>query len=70
METRDEDAKERCLEVYKKEKNVERFTYQSKKEVHEPFGRKVNQDVNRNRKLFWKEVNKIGLREATTSEES
>ena len=24
-------------------------------EVHEEFGRKINQDVNGNRKLFWKE---------------
>ena len=27
-----------------------------KKKVNEQFGRKMNEDVNRNRKLFWKEV--------------
>ena len=32
--------------------------YQSKKEVQEQFGRKMNQDVNGNRILFWKEVSK------------
>ena len=56
---RDEDARERCLEVYKEEKRkVIRFIYQSKKEVKEQFGRKMNKDVNGNRKLFWKEVSK------------
>ena len=50
---RDEDAKERCLEVYKEEKRkVIRCIYQSMKEVHEQFGRKMNQDVNVSRKLF------------------
>ena len=33
-----EDARERCLEVYKKEKRkVKRFIYQSKKEAQEQF---------------------------------
>ena len=49
----------RCLEVYKEEKRkVKRCIYQSKKEVQEQFGRKMNQDVNGNRILFWKEVSK------------
>ena len=40
---RDEEAKERCLEVYKEEKRkVKRCVCQSK-EVHEQFGRKINQ---------------------------
>ena len=57
---RDEDAMERCLEVYKEEKRkVKRCIYQSKEEVQEQFGRKMNQDVNVNRKLFWKEVRKV-----------
>ena len=30
----------------------------SKEEIQEHFGRKMNQDVNGNRKLFWKEVSK------------
>ena len=60
MEARDEDARERCLEDYKEEKRkVERCIYQCKKEVREQFGRKMNQDVNGNRKLFWKEVSKV-----------
>ena len=56
---RNEDAKERCLEVYKEEKRkVKKCIYQSKEEVQKQFGRKMNQDVNGNRKLFWKEVSK------------
>ena len=31
---------------------------QSKEEVQEQFGRKMNQHLNGNRKLFWKEVSK------------
>ena len=49
----DEESKERCMKVKIK---VKRCIYQSKKKVNEPFGRKVIEDVNRNRKLFWKEV--------------
>ena len=53
----DEEAKERCMEVYRKEKRkVKGHIYQSKKKVNEQFGRKTNEDVNGNRKLFWKEV--------------
>ena len=33
--------------------------YQSKKEAQEQFERKMTQDVNGNRKLFWKEVSKV-----------
>ena len=48
-----EDAKERFMEAYRKEKRkVKRCIYQSKKKVNEEFGRKMNQDVNGNRKLF------------------
>ena len=39
-------------------KDVWRCVYQSKKVVHEQFGKKINQDVDRNRKLFWKEVSR------------
>ena len=40
LEPRDEDAKERCLEVYKEEKlKVKRCIYQSKEEVQEQFGK-------------------------------
>ena len=47
------------MEVYKKEKRkVKRCIYQSKG-VRGQFGRKINQDVNGNRKLFWKEVSKV-----------
>ena len=52
-----EDAKEGCLEVYKEEnRKIKRYMHKSKKEVHEQFGRKMNQAVNGDRKLFWKEV--------------
>ena len=53
-------SKERCMEVYKKEKRkVKRCIYQSKKEVNEQLGSKMNQDLNGNRKLFWEEVSKM-----------
>ena len=48
---RDEDTRESCLEVYKeKKRKVKGCIYQSKKELHEQFVRKMNQDVNENRK--------------------
>ena len=41
---RDEDATERCLEAYKREKRkVKRCISRSKEEVQEQFGRKMNQ---------------------------
>ena len=53
-----EEAKERCMEAYREEKRkVKRSVYQSKKKVSEQFGRKVTEDVNGNKKLFWKEMN-------------
>ena len=59
LEDRDEEAKERCLEVYKEEnREVKRCIYQSKNEAQEQFGKKVNQVGNGNRKLFWKMVSK------------
>ena len=33
--------------------------YQSKNKINKQFGRKMNEDVNRNRKLFWKEVSNV-----------
>ena len=59
MGARGKYAKVGCIEVYKEEKRkVKRCIYQSRKEVYEQLGRKINQDVNGNRKLFWKEVSK------------
>ena len=59
LRARDENAKQRCLDVYKKEKRkVKRCIYQSKKEIQEQFRRKMNKGVNGNRKLFWKDVSK------------
>ena len=56
----DEESKERCMEAYREEKRkVKRCIYQSKKKVNEQFGRKMNKDVNGNRKLFWKEVSNV-----------
>ena len=53
----DEETKERCMEVYREEKRkVKRCIILSKKKVNEQFGRKMNEDVNGNRKQFWKEV--------------
>ena len=33
--------------------------YQSKKEVNEQFGRKMNQDVDGNKKFLWKKVSRV-----------
>ena len=56
MAARDEEAK-RCMEAYREEKReVKMCIIQSKKKVNEQFVRKRNEDVNGNRKLFWKEV--------------
>ena len=43
----DEEAKERCMEGKRKV---------SKKKVNEQFQRKMEEDMNGNMKLFWKEV--------------
>ena len=60
---RDEEAKERCLKAYREEnRKFKRCIYQCKKEVNEQFERKMNQDVNGNRKLFWKEVSNVNGR--------
>ena len=37
-------------------KKVKRCIYRCKKKGNEQFGRKMNEHVNGNRKLFWKEV--------------
>ena len=47
------------MEAHIEEKTkAKRFIYQSKKKVNEQFERKMNDDVNSNRKLHWKEVSK------------
>ena len=52
-----EEAKERCMEVLKEEKReVKSCIYQSKKKLNEQFVRKMNEDINGNRKIFWKEM--------------
>ena len=57
MAARDEETKERCMEANREEKGkVKMCIIQSKKKVNEQFGRKMNEDVNGNKKLFWKEV--------------
>ena len=54
---RDEGTKERCIEAYREEdRKIKRCIYQSKEKINEQFGRKMNEGVNGNRKLFWKEV--------------
>ena len=53
----DEETKERCMEAYREGKRkVKMSIIQSKKKVNEQFGRNMNEDMNGNRKLFWKEV--------------
>ena len=49
---RDEVAKD-LYGFTKKLINIKRCIYQSKKKVNKQFGRKMNQDVDGNRKLFW-----------------
>ena len=53
IKARDADAWERRFEVYKEEKrNVKRCIYQSKEEVQEQFRRKMNEELNGNRKFL------------------
>ena len=60
MRTRDEIGKDRCIEVYKETmRKVKRCIHQTKKEVNEQFGRKMNLDVDENRKEFCKAKNKV-----------
>ena len=60
MGASDEAAKERCMKICKEKRKVKRCIYQNKKEVNKQFGRKKNQDVDLNRKLFWWEgVSKV-----------
>src|SRR5678816_3363100 len=60
LKANDEDSKERCLEVYKEEKrNTKRCIHRRKEEVNEQFGRRMNEDIQGNRKLFWKEARKV-----------
>ena len=37
-------------------REVKKCIYPNKKKANEQFGRKMNKDVNGNRKLFWKEM--------------
>ena len=47
MAASDKENKEKCMEAYREEKReVKRFIIQSKKQVNEQFGRKMNEDVN------------------------
>ena len=53
---RDKAPKERCIAAYKQEKRkVKRCIFPSK---NEQFGRKINQIVGGNRKIFWKDESK------------
>ena len=57
LAARYEEVKERFMEAYREEKRKVRCCiYQNNKKVNEQFIRKMNEDVNGNRKLFWKEV--------------
>ena len=53
----DEEAKERCMEAYReKKRKVKKCIYPTKRKVNELFGRTMNEDVNGNMILFWKEM--------------
>ena len=50
----------RFMEAFEEEKGeAKSCIYYSKKEANEQFGRKINQDLDENRKLFWKDVSKV-----------
>ena len=52
-----DEEKKRCLEAYSKERRkVKRCIYQRKKKVNEQFGKKMDEDVNGNRKLLWNKM--------------
>ena len=54
------------MEAYREEKRkVKRCIYKSKREENEQFGRKMNQDMNGNRKLFWKMNNVNGRKDGS-----
>src|SRR5678815_2009777 len=60
LKANDEVSKERCLELYKEEKrNTKRCIRRRRQEVNEQFGRRMNGDIQGNRKLFWKEARKV-----------
>src|SRR5678816_4840484 len=60
LKANDEVSKERCLELYKEEKrNTKRCIRKRKQEVNEQFERRMNEDIQGNRKLFWKEARKV-----------
>ena len=60
LKANDEVSKARCTGVYKEEKRKAKSVIRRrKKEVNEHFGRRMNEDVQESRKLFWKEVRKI-----------
>ena len=62
MAASDEESKERYMEAYREEKRkVKMCIYQSKKKVKE----QLNEDVNGNRKLFWKEMSNVSKGERT-----
>ena len=42
-----------------KKKKVKRCIYQNKREVNEQFGRKMDQNVSENRKLYLKKLSKV-----------
>ena len=57
MAASNKETKERSMEMYReKKRKVKMCIYQSKKKLNEQFGRKMNEDVNGNWKLSWKEV--------------
>ena len=48
------------MEINKKDKRkVKRCIYQCINEVNEQLGRKMNQNVDANRKLFWRKVSEV-----------
>ena len=53
---REESVKERCTNIYKKEKRMAKITTYPNKT--EQFEMNMNQDLSEKRKFFWMEVNK------------
>ena len=59
MAASEEEAKERFMEAYREKRKVKGCLIQSKEKLNEQFGRKINEDTNGNKKLFWKELKNV-----------
>ena len=53
--------RKKVMIIYREERRkTKRCISRRKREVNEQFGKKMNEDIQGNKKLFWKEVRKVG----------